>query len=561
MNCARAWLSLLLFVSLVVPVLSAPVRFGAVLTAQDIASTTTLAGKLDLMKATGLGRVRIAADWPRLQPNARTWNFGWLDTVVDEAKARGLDIVLVFGPSPGWAVSYLKNPDTAQARRAKPDLPAFRAYVVAVTKRYQDRVQYYQVWERPNCATLLAMPKDVFALYLAATQAVHAVSSALRVVAPEPGDIELGWIADYLKCAHGAERADILSLSPSRAVLAPQALWWRLNVLRTRVLPAQGAPALWIEVPGSNSEVTGRLTLTAAALMQDINDITLVTGIGCNNPLGCQPLATGFKVLASLQGTQYAGWAQLTPEVYGGVFRHDMGATLLALPLSAQSITLEPASEPVKDGLAVPGNTVKVYDVAAPPQLLTIEKRTPLLLAPLPTLLTGVIVSIQPGSPLIQPAAVTGDMVTLSMTGNDLTAIRPVYDLPGGHFSMRTLHDQSVLCTSGDTNPWLHFDIPDGFLYYNIERTPVVVTVTVCGVAKPKKTGFNFYYDALSGMTYTPWQWIDVGPDKLFTYTIRLNDAGFSNREGYDLRLNKAGSEEDIRVVAMTVRKIAKPGR
>ena len=75
------------------------------------------------------------------------------------------------------------------------------------------------------------------------------------------------------------------------------------------------------------------------------------------------------------------------------------------------------------------------------------------------------------------------------------------------------------------------------------------------GVTLPNKTGFNLYYDAVDGMSHSAWQWVDPGAEKIFTYTFRLNDALFSRRDGYDLRINMGVSRENLRVVGVTVKK------
>jgi hypothetical protein len=113
-----------------------------------------------------------------------------------------------------------------------------------------------------------------------------------------------------------------------------------------------------------------------------------------------------------------------------------------------------------------------------------------------------------------------------------------------------------MLMTVPEVAPWIHVDVPDGFLFFNTERQPVEVAVTVRGTMEAKKNGFSLYYDAIGGMANSPWQWIDVGPFKEFTYTFRLNDALFAGSEGYDFRLDMGGSEDSVRVTKVEVRKL-----
>jgi len=555
MGYARVWLlSLVVFAS--GAVLAAPIHFNVVLPPSDRGSLDAIATSLRAVKQCGIPCVEIPATWPRIQPTATTWDFSWLDAQVDGARARGLDVVLLLGPTPVWSITYLHKPTAEEARRARPSLTAFRTYVTKVTQRYQNRVKYYRVWQRPSAGTLLAMPKDIYALYTTAAQAVHAVNPTLRVVASEPGDVELDWIAGYLKVAQGSARADILSLCPLRTAHEPRLFWWRVNVLRTRVLPAQRAPELWTEIPIDCSEIPSCLTLVAASLLEDIPAISLVAGSGCNMPLDNQQMLSGMQVFCALCGSQYTGWSQLSEGVYGGIFHGATDTTVLALPLRAHEVELIHAATPVQRGLAVPGRSVGVREINAPAQTIDVAVQATVAFSAQPALLTGVLASATPGTPAIAPERIDGDTLALDFSGERPNALHAMREFRGGHFRLGATGDHPLLSTVGDENPWIHFEVPDGFLFYNVERVPVAVSVTLAGVHKAQKTGFNLYYDALGGMKFSPWQWVDVGPDRLFTYTFQLNDASFADRDGYDFRINKGGSEEELRIVDVKVRKL-----
>jgi len=145
----------------------------------------------------------------------------------------------------------------------------------------------------------------------------------------------------------------------------------------------------------------------------------------------------------------------------------------------------------------------------------------------------------------------------MDLSGSDDSGIHLLRTLTGGHFNQYIQSDgHTTVATIRDTNPWIHFDVPDGFLFYNVERVPVEVTVQVYGGSSSEQVGFNFYYDAVGGMRTSPWQWIDVGSRDIFTYKVRMNDAIFAGREGYDLRLNMGGSADGVRLVNITMRKL-----
>lgn len=528
-----------------------PIQLGVALPDESSA----LLASLDRATALGMRRVRIRADWARLEPARHVWHFDTLDAAIDAAHARGLEVVLTFGPSAPWSVSYLSQPRPEELRRARPDLAPFRAYVTTVARRYQHRVAYYQVWERPSGTTLLAVPHDVYALFRTAASAVHAVNPALRVIVPEPADIDLGWLAGYLRETAGTDgMADILSLSPRRHATDPETFWWRVQVLRQRVLPARGAPALWAEVPFS-SDIDCGCRLLAAALLQGITGITLVPEGTLDAVTADTDLATGIRMMAALQGTQLTGWCTLAPGTPAGAFPRDGATVLLALPLRPGETQLVPTATPGPREVAVPDGELAVQIFGAPPQRLFISKPTPLSLATRPLTLIGAAVTVAAGMPNSAPPRVTDAEVSLDPTGQDPLAVRALPQLSGGAYRTESREGRTLLCTVRDIAPWVHLDVPDGFLFYNIARAPVTVTVRLYGARTQEKVGFNLYYDALGGMNTSPWQWVAVGPDRVFSYTIRLDDALFANNEGYDLRINMGGSVEGLRIVDVTVRK------
>jgi hypothetical protein len=491
----------------------------------------------------GVRRIVIRADWPRLQPDARRWSFAWLDTAVDDAVARGLQVVLQLGPAAPWAIGYLKNPTPTEAARAHPDLPAYTAYVTAVARRYADRVTHYQLWERPTGTRLLAAPNTVRAIFRAGARALHAVNPSLQAVVSEPGDLDLGWIDEYLDAARGDERADVLLLSPAHFLTTPDALWWRMTVLRSQVLAAD-APLLWADVPAPDWR------MAAAALLQGVDGV-IVSGADLSD----HPTRVALHALEALQGWEYAGWALLGPHP-GGVFTQGAARRVLLLPLQAGSLTLLSSATPQRRGVAVPGGAVTVAALDDVPRRLRVDDETVLPLTTNPLLLEGVAVPLLTGMPVVQPPAVRGNTVGFDPTGEDPCAIHALRHLPGGHFSITTIERQPVLCTVQKTAPWLHFTVPDGFLYYNQARRPVQVTLKIYGAQTARKCGFNLYYDSVGGMMNSPWQWIDVGPNTIFTYTVRLDDALFADREGYDLRVSMGGSDEPVRLVGISVTKL-----
>ena len=554
----RLTLFLIILLGFACSVKGAPVQLGVPIPIPDAARAPAYDHSLDDARRAGASIVQIRAEWPRIQPDAKTWNFATLDALVTKAQARKLDVVLVFGPAPAWTVTYLKNPSPQQLARARPDAAAYAKYVTAVTKRYADRVKYYQPWERPTGATLLATAEETWKLYRIAAKAVHAVNPALMVVAPEPGDMQLGWIYTYLRSCTGTERPDVLLLSAVTDRATPDAFARRFQLLHSRVLP-KPAPVLWGSAIAATEQEWGWIA-AASLLLQNVSTL-IVQPAAAHRDICAKPAFLGeLQSLASLTGQQYLGWQRIGPAL-AGAFGTGKGQCAVILPDggldAAAALSLVASAKPVDGGIAVPAQCVTVRRLSGTSQQIDVKEDIRFPLSARPVILSGVLLAPTAGAPPWNAAPMTCGSVSLDLAGADPDAIRPLRGLPGGKYQQVAFDGKvEMLITVRDTAPWIYLDVPDDFLFFNIDRHPVEVSVRVRGVREAKKSGLSFYYDGVGGMTNSHWQWVDVGPFTEYTYTFRFDNALFAGSEGYDLRLDMGGSTEPIKVLGMTVRKL-----
>jgi len=548
-------LFLIILLGFACSVKGAPIQLGVPIQIPDSTQATAYNHAFDDAQRAGASIVQIRAEWPRIQPDAKTWNFTTLDAVVARAKARKLDVVLVFGPAPRWTVTYLKNPSAQQLARARPDAVAYSKYVTAVTKRYADRVKYYQPWER---ATMLATSGDTWKLYRIATKAVHAVNPVLKVVAPEPGDVQLGWIYDYWRGCKGTERPDVLLLSAVTDRATPEALARRFQLLNSRVLP-KPAPVLWGSVIAA-TEQEWTWTAVVSLLLQNVSTL-IIQPTAAYRDICAKPTFMGeLQSLASLSGQQYLGWQRVGPAM-AGAFSIGKQQCAVILPDSVQdedaALSFVSSEKPVDGGIAVPAQSVTVRRLSGTSQQIDVEKEVRFPLSPRPVILSGVLLSPTAGVPPWDATQLSCDCVSLDLAGTDPAAIRPLRTMPGGKYQQMAFEGKvEMLITMRDTAPWIYLDVPDDYLFFNIDRHPVEVSVRVRGVQTANKSGFSLYYDGIGGMTNSRWQWVDVGPFAEYTYTFRLDNALFAGSEGYDLRLDMGGSIESVKLLGMTVRKL-----
>ena len=96
----------------------------------------------------------------------------------------------------------------------------------------------------------------------------------------------------------------------------------------------------------------------------------------------------------------------------------------------------------------------------------------------------------------------------------------------------------------------------DSWLYLARGRVPVAITIEAeSPTTGPKEVGFNIYYEAVNGYRTTPWQWVESGGGWR-TYRVVLNDVSFSNRNGYDFRINAKGSRENLWIASVKIEKL-----
>jgi hypothetical protein len=87
---------------------------------------------------------------------------------------------------------------------------------------------------------------------------------------------------------------------------------------------------------------------------------------------------------------------------------------------------------------------------------------------------------------------------------------------------------------------------------YFTHNVPVTVTVEVHRPAETggnpalrPSAGFNIQYDSPVGHKFTEWNVVEQGTGWV-KYEIKIPDASFANRNGYDLAINTFGSRQNL---------------
>ncbi|MBI4086720.1 beta-galactosidase [Candidatus Kaiserbacteria bacterium] len=102
----------------------------------------------------GVRHLRLAAQWPMIEPRRDAFDFSELDFEVAEAKKYGADIVLAVGRRlPRWPECH--TPGWAQELSWEEQKNEIKAYVTEVINRYKDEphIVYWQVENEPYLGT------------------------------------------------------------------------------------------------------------------------------------------------------------------------------------------------------------------------------------------------------------------------------------------------------------------------------------------------------------------------------------------------------------------------
>ncbi|MBO0681408.1 cellulase family glycosylhydrolase [Mycolicibacterium sp. S2-37] len=186
----------------------------------------TIARQFDLMADMGVRWVRFDIEWSLIQSEPGTFDWTSTDTIVDEARAHGMNPLAVLAFTPGWAVTA-QGLAESDARHARPDqLSDYATFARIAAERYAPRgVRSWEIWNEPNLG-LFWPPRpdaDEYAtLFRAAATAIRNVDPNATLVTgglspryPEP-DVGVSPL-DYLQQLYEngtAQLADAIAVHP-----------------------------------------------------------------------------------------------------------------------------------------------------------------------------------------------------------------------------------------------------------------------------------------------------------------------------------------------------------
>jgi hypothetical protein len=167
---------------------------------------------LDKMVAAGATWVRIDMGWASFENSAQgqieNWYVNLADTAVNEARARGLHVLVTLFQTPNWA-------DGGAGTSAPPTNPAdYARFAQWAAQHFQGRVEAWEVWNEPNMTDFWTGSATQYAQLLKdAYPAIKAGDPQTQVVLGAPAFNDSNWIgALYQAGIHGS--FDVMATHP-----------------------------------------------------------------------------------------------------------------------------------------------------------------------------------------------------------------------------------------------------------------------------------------------------------------------------------------------------------
>ena len=168
---------------------------------------------LDSLAAAHVEWIRVDLGWSSFEEHGKgqisQWYAGMVDSVVDQAQARGIKVLGTLWLTPAWA-------NGGQGTRVPPSNPAdYADFARWAASRYQGRVSAWEVWNEPNQDTFWigSDPVRYAALVKAAYPAFKAGDPRALVLAGSVAENDTTWL-ERMYAAGAGGSFDVLSTHP-----------------------------------------------------------------------------------------------------------------------------------------------------------------------------------------------------------------------------------------------------------------------------------------------------------------------------------------------------------
>jgi len=134
----------------------------------------------EYLEPLGIKTIRLQGGWAKTEKINGTYDFAWLDTIIDDARSRGLNILLetdygnpIYEGGGGWDLAG-GFPTSGEA------LAAWDRWVGAMANRYKGKVRDWAMWNEPDI-NKQHKPADIAAFNIRTAEIIKRVIPDARI--------------------------------------------------------------------------------------------------------------------------------------------------------------------------------------------------------------------------------------------------------------------------------------------------------------------------------------------------------------------------------------------
>lgn len=235
----------------------------------------------NLWKEVGFGTLRLHdanVTWAELEPERGVWKWSRLDSIVKNARAEGIDIVLPLQATPRWASSApaVAGAYGLGANSPPADLEAWHNYAFVVASRYKGVISAYEIWNEPNLKKFFdGSPATLSKLTEVAAGAIRKADPNAKIVcSASTGNSGVPWLRAYLS-AGAAAHCDVIAHHFYTGHMAPETMLPTISAVRDVMQSlGVGEKPLWNTESGWLISLGSEVDITAAGFPKSARVIT-----------------------------------------------------------------------------------------------------------------------------------------------------------------------------------------------------------------------------------------------------------------------------------------------
>lgn len=165
----------------------------------------------DYLPPLGAKKIRLQAGWAKIEKVPGTYDWAWLDAVIDFAVAHKIEpwLEASYGNpaiTGGGADSLLNSLMTSPAGHA-----AWDRWIEAMVLRYRDRVHEWEIWNEPDHPLQKISPETVAELNVRTAGIIRRIQPGARIAALALTGCNTPYVAGFLKYASAAGKLDLFT--------------------------------------------------------------------------------------------------------------------------------------------------------------------------------------------------------------------------------------------------------------------------------------------------------------------------------------------------------------